>query len=112
MYACDSTVEPFWVSIRGLQTEWAPAATMAANRRTEPDHRADDLYKTTIICSPVPPRGHDHRLGGEDRPQGFGLRAVERADGALLGLAGLNPVPPGIATGEGLEIGWRLARHA
>ena len=45
--------------------------------------------------------------------QGFGLWAVERAeDGALLGMAGLNPVPPGIITGEGLEIGWRLARHA
>jgi RimJ/RimL family protein N-acetyltransferase len=42
--------------------------------------------------------------------QGFGLWAVERAeDGALLGMAGLNPVPPGIITGEGLEIGWRLA---
>jgi len=38
---------------------------------------------------------------------------VERAeDGALLGMAGLNPVPPAIITGEGLEIGWRLARHA
>jgi RimJ/RimL family protein N-acetyltransferase len=38
---------------------------------------------------------------------------VERAEhGALLGMAGLNPVPPGIITGEGLEIGWRLARHA
>jgi RimJ/RimL family protein N-acetyltransferase len=45
--------------------------------------------------------------------QGFGLWAVERAeDGALLGMAGLNPVPPGIITREGLEIGWRLARHA
>ena len=45
--------------------------------------------------------------------QGFGLWAVERAeDGTLLGMAGLNPVPPGIITGEGLEIGWRLARHA
>jgi RimJ/RimL family protein N-acetyltransferase len=45
--------------------------------------------------------------------QGFGLWAVERAEhGALLGMAGLNPVPPGIITGEGLEIGWRLARHA
>ena len=38
---------------------------------------------------------------------------MERAeDGALFGMAGLNPVPPGIITGEGLEIGWRLARHA
>ena len=27
-------------------------------------------------------------------------------------MGGLNPVPPGIITGEGLEIGWRLARHA
>ena len=45
--------------------------------------------------------------------QGFGLWAVQRAgDGTLLGMAGLNPVPPGIITGEGLEIGWRLARHA
>jgi RimJ/RimL family protein N-acetyltransferase len=45
--------------------------------------------------------------------QGFGLWAVERAeDGALLGMAGRNPVPPDIITGEGLEIGWRLARHA
>ena len=45
--------------------------------------------------------------------QGFGLWAVERTeDGALLGMAGLNPVPPGIITGEGLEVGWRLARHA
>ena len=45
--------------------------------------------------------------------QGLGLWAVERAeDGALLGMAGLNPVPPGIITGEGLEVGWRLARPA
>ena len=45
--------------------------------------------------------------------QGFGLWAVERAeDGALPGMAGRNPVPPDIITGEGLEIGWRLARHA
>ena len=45
--------------------------------------------------------------------QGFGLWAVERGeDGALLGMAGLNPVPPGIIAGEGLEVGWRLARHA
>ena len=36
--------------------------------------------------------------------QGFGLWAVERAeDGALLGMAGLNPVPPGIITGEDLR---------
>ena len=45
--------------------------------------------------------------------QGFGLWALERTeDGVLLGMAGLNPVPPGIITGEGLEVGWRLARHA
>lgn len=45
--------------------------------------------------------------------QGFGLWAVERAgDRVLLGMVGLNSVPPGIITGEGLEVGWRLARHA
>ena len=56
---------------------------------------------------------HDHRLGGEDRPPRLRTVAVERAeDGALLGMAGLNPVRPGIIMGEGLEVGWRLARHA
>src|SRR5215216_4474286 len=41
--------------------------------------------------------------------QGFGLWAVERADdGALLGMAGLNPVPPGFRG----RCPRRLARHA
>ena len=36
--------------------------------------------------------------------QGFGLWAVERAeDGVLLGMAGLNPVPPGIITARDLR---------
>ena len=45
--------------------------------------------------------------------QGYGLWAVERRDdGAFLGMTGLNPVPPGIPGHGGMEVGWRLARHA
>src|SRR4029450_3154145 len=43
--------------------------------------------------------------------QGFGLWAGERAeDGALLGMAGMNPRPPGISTREGVEMRWALSR--
>lgn len=48
--------------------------------------------------------------------QGYGLWAVERkADHLLLGMTGLNPVPEGIGVGlvvDGIEVGWRFARHA
>jgi RimJ/RimL family protein N-acetyltransferase len=44
---------------------------------------------------------------------GYGLWALERlADGAFLGFAGLNPMPPGTPGAGGMEVGWRLARHA
>jgi RimJ/RimL family protein N-acetyltransferase len=42
---------------------------------------------------------------------GFGLWAIERlADGAFIGFAGLSV--PAWSPFEGVEIGWRLARHA
>lgn len=45
--------------------------------------------------------------------QGYGLWALERlADGAFLGFAGLNPMPPWTPGAGGVEVGWRLARHA
>jgi ribosomal-protein-alanine N-acetyltransferase len=45
------------------------------------------------------------------REAGFGLWAIERlADGAFLGFAGLSV--PSWSPFEGVEIGWRLARHA
>ena len=45
--------------------------------------------------------------------QGFGLWALERLDDQVfLGFAGLNPMPPGTPGAGGMEVGWRLARHA
>jgi RimJ/RimL family protein N-acetyltransferase len=44
--------------------------------------------------------------------QGFGLWALElAATGEFIGFAGLNPLPDGVP-GSGMEVGWRLARHA
>jgi RimJ/RimL family protein N-acetyltransferase len=45
--------------------------------------------------------------------QGFGLWALEVADGAeFVGFTGLNPMPDGVPGAGGIEVGWRLARHA
>ena len=44
---------------------------------------------------------------------GFGLWALERrADGAFLGFTGLRILEPEDPPFPGIEIGWRLARHA
>ncbi len=46
--------------------------------------------------------------------RGFGLWALEiAATGEFIGFTGLNgPMPDGIPGAGGVEIGWRLARHA
>ncbi len=45
--------------------------------------------------------------------QGYGLWAVEVAEtGEFIGFTGLNPMPAGVPGAGGVEIGWRLARHA
>lgn len=45
--------------------------------------------------------------------QGYGLWALEvTASGEFIGFTGLNPKPDGVPGAAGLEIGWRLARHA
>ena len=42
--------------------------------------------------------------------QGWGMFALERkADGAVIGLAGLQPIAPEIPCGPGVEASWRLA---
>lgn len=47
------------------------------------------------------------------RRQGFGLWALEvSATGEFIGFTGLNPMPAGVPGAGGLEVGWRLARHA
>jgi len=45
--------------------------------------------------------------------QGFGLWALEVASsGDFIGFTGLNPMPDGVPGAGGMEVGWRLARHA
>ena len=45
--------------------------------------------------------------------QGYGLWALEVAQaGEFIGFTGLNPMPDGVPGAGGLEVGWRLARHA
>lgn len=45
--------------------------------------------------------------------QGYGLWAMElAATGEFIGFAGLNRKPDDVPGGDGVEIGWRLARHA
>lgn len=45
--------------------------------------------------------------------QGFGLWAVEISEtGQFIGFTGLNPMPPDVPGAGGMEIGWRLSRHA
>jgi len=44
---------------------------------------------------------------------GYGLWALEiAATGQFVGFTGLGPVPDDVPGASGLEIGWRLARHA
>jgi RimJ/RimL family protein N-acetyltransferase len=45
--------------------------------------------------------------------QGYGLWALEIAEtGQFIGFTGLNPMPTDIPGAGGLEVGWRLTRHA
>jgi RimJ/RimL family protein N-acetyltransferase len=45
--------------------------------------------------------------------QGYGLWALEVADtGEFIGFTGLNPMPDGVPGAGGVEVGWRLDRHA
>jgi len=45
--------------------------------------------------------------------QGYGLWALEvRETRRFIGFTGLNPMPDGVPGAGGVEVGWRLARHA
>jgi RimJ/RimL family protein N-acetyltransferase len=45
--------------------------------------------------------------------QGYGLWALEVArTGEFIGYTGLNPMPEGVPGAGGMEVGWRLLRHA
>ncbi len=45
--------------------------------------------------------------------QGYGLWALEvHSTGEFIGFTGLNPMPDGVPGAGGMEVGWRLARHA
>jgi RimJ/RimL family protein N-acetyltransferase len=45
--------------------------------------------------------------------QGYGLWALEVAEtGQFIGFTGLNPMPADVPGAGGVEVGWRLAKHA
>jgi RimJ/RimL family protein N-acetyltransferase len=53
------------------------------------------------------------RIEASFERQGFGLWALEvKATGQFIGFTGLNPLPDDVPGGGGMEIGWRLAKHA
>jgi len=53
------------------------------------------------------------RIEARFEQQGYGLWALElAATGDFIGYTGLNPLPDGVPGAGGMEIGWRLARHA
>jgi RimJ/RimL family protein N-acetyltransferase len=53
------------------------------------------------------------RIEARFNEQGFGLWALElAATGEFIGYTGLNPMPDGVPGAGGMEVGWRLARHA
>jgi RimJ/RimL family protein N-acetyltransferase len=52
-------------------------------------------------------------LEGRFDEAGYGLWALEvTATGQFIGFTGLNPMPPGVPGAGGMEVGWRLAKHA
>jgi RimJ/RimL family protein N-acetyltransferase len=53
------------------------------------------------------------RIEARFEQQGYGLWALElTATGEFIGYTGLNPMPDGVPGAGGMEVGWRLARHA
>jgi RimJ/RimL family protein N-acetyltransferase len=53
------------------------------------------------------------RIEARFEQQGHGLWALElAATGEFIGYTGLNPMPDGVPGAGGVEVGWRLARHA
>jgi RimJ/RimL family protein N-acetyltransferase len=53
------------------------------------------------------------RIEGRFDDVGNGLWALEvAATGDFIGYTGLNPMPAGVPGAGGVEVGWRLARHA
>ena len=53
------------------------------------------------------------RIESRFEEHGYGLWALEITDtGEFIGFAGLSPMPDGTPGASGLEVGWRLARHA
>jgi RimJ/RimL family protein N-acetyltransferase len=53
------------------------------------------------------------RVEARFNEQGYGLWALEvAATGEFIGFTGLNVMPDGVPGAGGVEVGWRLARHA
>ena len=90
---------------RWLESDRAPFAALNADLETmryfpDPlDRAASDAFADRI----------------EERfdQLGYGLWALELIEtGVFIGFTGLNPMPDGVPGAGGVEVGWRLARHA
>jgi RimJ/RimL family protein N-acetyltransferase len=90
---------------RWLESDRAPFAVLNADPQTMRffpetlDRAASDALVDRI------------ELGFDQR--GYGFWALEVAQtGEFIGFTGLNPMPDGVPGAGGVEVGWRLARHA
>jgi RimJ/RimL family protein N-acetyltransferase len=90
---------------RWRESDWAPFADLNADPETMRyfpntlDRAASDAMIETIEA--------------RFERQGFGFWALEvAATGTFIGFTGLNPLPDGVPGAGGVEVGWRLARHA
>jgi RimJ/RimL family protein N-acetyltransferase len=78
--------------------------------------RIEDLFRrqgfglwALEVAGPEP----DHIEPAGPGPAGPGPAGPGPAStGEFIGFTGLNPMPPGVPGAGGLEVGWRLARHA
>jgi RimJ/RimL family protein N-acetyltransferase len=53
------------------------------------------------------------RIEARFEQQGYGLWALELIEtGEFIGYTGLDPMPDGVPGSGGIEVGWRLAKHA
>jgi RimJ/RimL family protein N-acetyltransferase len=80
---------------------WALEVAGPEPDHTEPDHTGPDHT------------GPDHTGPADTEPASTEPASTELAStGEFIGFTGLNPMPPGVPGAGGLEVGWRLARHA
>jgi RimJ/RimL family protein N-acetyltransferase len=105
----------------GRRFDVVPTARLVMRRWRDDDRAAFAVMNADPVVMRYFPATLDRAASDElvdriedlfDR-QGFGLWALEVAGtGDFVGFTGLNPMPAGVPGAGGMEVGWRLARHA